>query len=404
MASFDASGAQKDYSRDISRLFQHLEKILSQGQKRVTIYVAIASAAHMARKNPITSLWSIEPQYEQQFPIFISSLKEYCPIDPVHIFLIDPALEDPPFVVCDVNREVNKCWIKCEMFGTTMYVDEITNVHVYPMKFPVTYPGDKFNAENSADITYFLHTLNMTAIKNDWLVIIQDYSGRNISVVGDYFESELQGHHDHIIYGIAAGSDGGCYIDLTSPACNFVYQVMENYIKVVTIKCYANNFLEFVEMMNSLGSPQDKNREYEILRAQAMIYLEDKRALINNEIMSLLRQTKALSVGSMEESSMCIDDYTSKKIKSKWKIDVKEMIRYKKYDDLFHAILGILELELENFVSVIHKKELYRTTKMIISEIIGEMLSKGDPYKWYDVISRVIRECFDHMSSEIKKM
>jgi hypothetical protein len=126
------------------------------------------------------------------------------------------------------------------------------------------------------------------------------------------------------------------------------------------------------------------------------MYLEDKRAFINNDIMSLLRQTRALSIGHMKEPSIYINDYMSTKMKSKWNINIKEMIDHKKYDDLFRIMLGILGTELENFVSPIHKDSKH-ITKMIISE----MLSIQDQYKWYDVISKVIRECFAYMSSEI---
>ncbi len=385
MASALSQVENVDSNHAVSCMFQHLENIISQGQKRVTIYVAIASAAHMAKQDPVTSLWSIEQRFEQQFPIFISSLKEICPDDPVHIFLIDPALEDPPFVVCDNKKKLSDCWTKLNVFGETVYVDETTNVHVYPMKFPVTYPGDMFDSKDSVNITEFLHTLNLTAIEQDWFVVVQDYSGRNISVVGDYFENDIKDHHSHIVYGIAAGADGGCYIDLTDPACNFVYQVTDTSIKVITIKCYSDRFHDFIETMNSFKSTQNENTTYKILRSQAKIYLEDKRTLINNEIMALLRQSKALMIGLKSPSSV----HTSKKIENKYKIHIEKMILEKRYDDLFQAMQTILSSELKNFISPIYGKE----SRNVTENIMKEMLSIKDPYKWYDVVSRVISHC-----------
>src|SRR3990167_2343182 len=116
---------------------QHLYKILniieSNNCSFLTVYVAIGSAANCTIQDPITGNWGLDPKLEQQFPPFLKKLKEHFIASPVHIILIDPILENPPFVVCNNKKQIGQNWEKIQYDESFYYFrDEITNVNVYP--------------------------------------------------------------------------------------------------------------------------------------------------------------------------------------------------------------------------------------------------------------------------------
>jgi hypothetical protein len=385
----------------ISHLFEYLQKIHDSGQKTTTVYVAIGSAAHMkknqVRVNDVTGIaedcWSIEPKFEQQFPVFLSSLKSVCPSAPVHIILIDPCIESPPFVTCNQSGEVAECWRPMDFYGDTIYEDDVTNVTVYPIKCSVTYPNDIFahpeNKVQSVDITAFFENLNAMAIDNDWFVVVQDYSGRNICVVGEHFSSQLAKHHDHIIYGIAAGMDGGCYIDLTSPACNFVYQISDDRITVVNPKCFEENFCEFFDAITFLSGSdsKSKDRDLVIMKEQAKIFIDEKINTIRNEIMPILRQ----SAMSLRRDDVTFYVTKSRIAESKYGLNFQKMIKEKKFEEMVAITKDVLRRELVEIVFLFHREH----AEKIVDDVLMQMFSQDDPYKWHDHVSRLLNKTMD---------
>ena len=80
-------------------LLESLSQISKKNERRVILYVAIGSAAHMAKYDEVTGISTIEPIYDQQYPVFLKNLKTLCLTDPLYIYLFDPMLENIPFIV-----------------------------------------------------------------------------------------------------------------------------------------------------------------------------------------------------------------------------------------------------------------------------------------------------------------
>lgn len=362
----------------LSSMIQQLENIAIEQKNHTVIYVAIGSAANMAKEDPITHKWSIEPKYEQQFPPFMQSLKAECLSSSVHIFLIDPMIENPPFIVCDSDKKIGEDWVETNMNNILCYVNEITNVCVYSIKCAVSYPCDSYQ-QQYIDITGCFEILNELAIINNWLVVVQDYCGKNVASLNNYFQKQITSHCDHIVYGIAGGLDEGCYIDITNPACDFVYIINEKYVRVINpIEC-ANDPKKFSDRMKSVKN--DKYRE--IMTCQLKVMISEKKNLIMNELFPVMRQLK---MKKHEDFNGVYFSQISKKIEIKYSINIDRMIKDNQSDLLFDNLWSILHNELVSIGTHLYEESV----ESIVNDIMEQIHNQKDIYKWYDIVKNYI--------------
>lgn len=116
-----------------------------------TIFVSVGSASHMKKYNDILRKWELDDCNNHQFPPFLQTLKNKHN-SPIHIFLMDPLLEDIPFITsCQANR--SKMWNDSKKLDDGWYIDDKypkvfhnvkNDVHVYCLKKYVTYPCDQY--------------------------------------------------------------------------------------------------------------------------------------------------------------------------------------------------------------------------------------------------------------------
>lgn len=315
------------------------------------MYVAIGSAAHMARQGG-DALWSIEPQYEQQFPRFLRTLKTECPCDPVHIILIDPMLEDPPFLVCNNKKELASNWSKV---AENIYYEDICNVTVYALRQNVEYEGGIRRIEGILDITECLRLLNTLAVTYRWFVVVQDYSGNDIAGVGLLFSQEVAGHLDHIIYGLNVQYDGGCYLDISQPNCDFVYAIDD-----LQIKAIVTHDMESIKALESAG-----DKRHIILRDQRYTYLRGKREIIIGILASLRAIYKDGAYTYMLHNI----------IRYRYK-DILQDIETMSSSSQFETVGHILRLELNTVFDT-----------QVVEDIMHKIHVTKDPYKWIDIVS-----------------
>lgn len=373
-----------------------LDHINSIEYSHATIYVAIGSAAHMSKVDEQGN-WFIEPQHEQQFPIFLSSLKKLCPHEPIHIILIDPMLENPPFVVCNGKKEIADGWRKIENETVCEFYNDATNVHVYPIRSYISYLGSCAD-ESASDVMQFFSKLNGIAISRNWLVMVHDYSGFSAGMLGDFFDSVLVGHCDHIIYGIdCRSSEGGCYIDLTKPSCDFVYDISRSGITVFN----PYNFASPVELMSklytikSIANVDDETKKnYAIASEQVKCFIATKRRFITTDVMTAVRQIKKIIEGHDIDHDMIM--YSSKNIGNKYSIDIKKFLDEKKYDDLLVLIINILKHELIHHIYPLYLEK----TIDIVDETLKNMIECNNCYKWSSFIVRLLDD-YDEKSGLI---
>lgn len=374
----------------LAHLIQYINDVEAEQKKYVTFYIGIGTASVSKTRNIITNKWSIEPRYEHQYPMFLSTLKKMRPFDPLHIILIDPGMEDLPFVVCDEKCEMLDCWEVKEKYDNKIYFNADSNITVYPVKCSVLYPYDNFrDGNNMINIGDFMSEINDTAILNNWLVIFQDYSGKNVSYIGEYYSDKIEGHHDHLVYGIAAGLDGGCYIDLTHPACDFVYKIDETKksIKVIVPRSFDKDLSEFMQIMN--GYPVD-SESYKILNAQGSIYAREKKKIIIEQLITIIRQITLMIAGGDPTPYIT----SSPKIEYNYKIKLCDLYNSNNYKNTVTILKKILVSELKKIAIASYGDD----TVNVINDIIVAMGEQKNMYEWTNVMVKFVNHCIECMN------
>ena len=140
----------------------------------------------------------------QQYPPFLQDVRKLLPETKMYLVLVDPYQEDPPYVVRDFQ-------LKCRAKNRYESLDK--KVQVYVWRQSVRTVVDAPNAD-SVDITSALQTLNQFAIAHRFTTVYHDFTGRRNHVLAEHFDEALGAHLDHVIYGLSAREDHGCYFNL----------------------------------------------------------------------------------------------------------------------------------------------------------------------------------------------
>lgn len=377
-----------------------LNDISELGDNNVTIYVSIGCAALSAHQNDISKIWTIDENLNQQYPQFLKSLKEELPFSPVHIILIDPELENPPFAVWDMSTDRTKPsddWIdnseKYKQLNIQYYYNDLTNIHVYALRDFVQYEPFYSDQYCGTNIDTFFQQLNCDSIQNNWFTVINDFSGKIMPALASYYDELLGNHINHIVYGLGARKDGGCYLPLAEPVCNFVYIIDSNCIKVFNPHSKANeldnNLISLLRLKCSTNYETDERskKQYEIIKAQMNEYVKEKRRFISIVLMSPIRQ-----FGMLIKDPSIVDlrgiNMRNIYLLSKCKVDLQKLFDSKKYIELLDIFIDLLKTELIEHVNIVYKEN----TQAIIDSVINEMLSCDNPYKWYDYVKKLLVE------------
>jgi hypothetical protein len=337
------------------------------------VYVAIGSAAHMARQ--VGESWIIEPQFEQQYPRFLRNLKAELPCNPVHVILIDPYMEDPPFIACNEMKMLSFNWNR---IAENIYVEDVCNITVYVIRKYAEYVGGaKRHNEGTIDITGSLRLLNEMSIQHGWFVVVQDYSGNNI--VDAWMElvledSRLQMHGDHIIYGLNSQCDGGCYLDISQPNCDFYYIIDQTGIKAVILS--DSNISWFQGLMRGCDETRGA-----ILRSQLHSYLQEKRELCFS-VITCLRYL-------YNDSTTTLPTRLAQKYNAMLK-DVTGCLQ------LYATLTHILRLELHYYMVGAAGDDAGdgagAAAAAAVDDIMHKISSTIDPYKWADILSKALKK------------
>ena len=136
-----------------------------------------------------------------QYPSFIRNMKNEIPNLHLYIILIDPIQENPPYMILDRNLH--------EEFYQTDNEDKFKSIDnritTYVLRKTVT-----MNVYNSRDgndilnITSDLEYLNRMCIENVYSLLYNDFSGRQVKYLAEYFDTQLSMSLDRINYGYNA--------------------------------------------------------------------------------------------------------------------------------------------------------------------------------------------------------
>jgi hypothetical protein len=368
----------------ISVLCDILYKLQDKSIPNTTIYVAIGSAAHSVQQDTITKKWSIDPKNEQEFPTFLRSLKTDHLYDPLHIFLIDESLENPPFVVCNDDKQLGRDWVKTNNEYVTSYYNPYTNITVYSFHYNISHPIDKYNYSTYIDSTKFFVELNRLAIEKQWLVVVNDFCGRMMHKFAEYYDKSLIGHKNHIIYGLGMRMDGGCNFDLTMPICDFVFNNNAKSITVFNPFNYEDDYDNLFDTIQ-VFSHFINSHQYSIIKQQTQMFIKIKKSFLVDCLTSLLRKVYLLKI-NVDVFWSPVDQHEY--LKQVYNINVNIMINNKMYDELICILFKILSEHLIKFVSPLAKDK----SKEIVNNVINEIKNTKDPYKWTIIVKKLLDE------------
>jgi len=185
----------------------------------IFVYVGIGTAAGtytMDGNQKVVALDNYH-QYPKVLHDMESVLQSYAK---KYILLIDPCLEDPPHITQD---EKNGFLFKKQ--ADNVFVDFGNLIHLHVMRVSCTHDAYNMNGQNlAADVLNL--TQNLSALievcKSNYVnMIYHDFSGRPLLPIYDYHATQIGEHSNHIIIGLGAQGDFGCYFDLQSPIATF---------------------------------------------------------------------------------------------------------------------------------------------------------------------------------------
>jgi hypothetical protein len=341
----------------------------------------------MLKKDENTGTYYMESKYNQQFPQFLSNLKSKNMWSNLYIFLMDPVLEHPPWIVTSSIDGYEE-----DKHDDNQYHEYNTNIHVYEFPYAVTYPSDRYSNTNSVNITNFLDTLNKYAIQYKWLVIAHDFSGRNINKLTKFYNNILENDLNHIVYGLAAGEDYGCYIELDDPKCDFVFEKNHDgitvfnpysYEKCMTqLKAIPILYKNYYKENPVFISEQEAIKNINIIQSQIDIFFQSRNQHIMS-IMTCYRQIAGLKNGM--NIDLRLWNYTY--IRDKYCIDINKLIDNKNYNVLLEHMLTILKEELIIFFNPLYNDN----THNLVNSIIKYIITENNIYKWEQYVKNAIQ-------------
>lgn len=388
-----------------------LSNISNRNEPNTSIYVSVGSAALSAHRDNISNVWTINDQLNQQYPKFLKSLKNLLPFSPVHILLIDPGLENPPFIVWDNTTDNTKPGVKWQetniykQFNIDHFENMSENINVYVVRKYVCYaPYERDELTEMLNISLFLTQLDLESIEHNWFTVFNDFSGvvmPQIALVHDETLKGTENHLNHVIYGIGARKDGGCHFDLTAPECDFVYDITPRGIKVFNpfcSTCHDGDLLPSLQFLAEMDDASDKHkRDYQIAIAQIGEYIKYKRRIILYDVMTLVRQFGKLIKDStqVDKKGIYINNLY---IKATYGINLKELYEKEQYFEIFYKCVYILKEELKEHIFVAYGKD----TNEIVEKTVLDMIVNLDPYAWYNCVLQLLKEFDKKTGREIK--
>jgi hypothetical protein len=300
------------------------------------VFISIGSAALM-KQNGV-----LESKYNHQYPPCIQKLESLN--RPIFIILIDPVLEDPPYILSihETDHDIK-------------HNSKYNNLHVHPIRSNVTYMGAPYYQQNNKyedDITECFVMLNELSQQNKWLSVVHDFSGRDINILTHLFNIRS----NNIIYGIDMGENDGCYINLDSR----IYDITFNNI---VFNPY-NTTLEELEVFVQTD---------DIIKTKMNMYLKSFFDFFSKYVLTVFRQ---LHVICFCNKQIALNPLEYIYLQTKYKIPIDSLIQEHKYTELYNEIKMCFDVEFN----------LYFAKFNIDIKNIKHIISNCDPYNWHDKI------------------
>jgi hypothetical protein len=183
----------------------------------IIVYIGVGTAA--GTYTMIDNHKIVEPTNYHQYPKVLHDMENVLRKNAKkYILLIDPCMEDIPHITQDMANGFN--FFKQ---SDNVYVDYENQIFLHVLRENVTHDAysDMQYGNNGYNITSSLSEL-IEICKSEYCnMIYHDFSGRQLLPIYNHHEDQIGEHSNHIVFGLGAQGDFGCYFDMTSPIATF---------------------------------------------------------------------------------------------------------------------------------------------------------------------------------------
>jgi hypothetical protein len=346
----------------------------------VFIYTGVGTAASL---NPEHIL---EPQNYHQFPPFLQNLKNN--IENLHIFiiLIDPYQEEPPYMIKDKGVRVlheNAGNLSASSGCNAMASSGCNAMAAMAAYRKSVYTDASITLEHGENIMAQLRRLNNYAIQNNITTLYHDFTGRDNKLLAELFDQELVEDLDHIVYGMSARENHGCYFDLTELTSFFPYRMTNDVNKRPLIRLfniYKYITLDYISEKLDLQYALYPTSMHPMIDAQKEQVVNRVQNDFKNINFSILRVVKRLFTGD-EKYEEITNTYWLECLPPTIKNKSFDLFHKKDYAQLFSFLLNYFAKSVDLVLKI---KNIDLTGREILDIVTDDVKI----YNWYNNLSQ----------------
>jgi hypothetical protein len=340
---------------DLSVIISQIkQEIATNEQNTHFIYLGVGTAAGLREPDGTLLLKNYH-----QYPPFLQDLKNSLADLHLHIILIDPRQEDPPYMLENNNNNMQDKSLTVYTLRTDVYTE----------------PYKEYNHNNGQDITPLLRDLNNYVMLNNIAFLYHDFTGKNNKLLAEYFDEELGEHLDHVIYGLGLCEDNGCYLDLTDPCSYYPYYINPSgHLNFYNLYYYSVN--EKIGLIQTDIRNKYNNSSREIIAK----HHEKLQAILKKEMLNHTLQTLRCVFRLITDENYLPSALEFKGFPLNKQTICLALYQEKNYGELYTYLLTLFGKKLDIFANL-------RGLDMTGREILEFITLDDDPFKWYNNIS-----------------
>jgi hypothetical protein len=331
----------------------------------VFIYTCVGSANYDKNK-------CIDYENYHQYPPFLQNMKNMIKDLHLVLILIDTYQEDPPYVTIDCNMENN---------NNVCYETNDRTMRVFVIKKSIHYNVTKNSLPTSYNITDDLTKLNNYCIENDISMLHTNFTGHDIDVLAEYFDTELKNNLDQIIYGFGSRENHGCLYNLLENSAYFPIRIEEGKKRPI-IKMF--NYYNFI-----VNNNYDKiNKELSLYHQNMHKYAVLHKEIIIEKIINKFKNVYFMYLRNLynkihnNSENEGIDYIFLPQIYSSL---FNDLDKEKQYGLLYELLSNYLSNELDIIANL-------KNSKITGEELLLNITNDNNVYNWSNSISKIIND------------
>lgn len=373
---------------------EHIESSIQNNSNPIVLYIGVGTYMCRFQKDADGNDF-IPLEDSQQFPPTLQSLYQLHPDVEFYIILIDPYLENPPYITKDPNVKnimSNPIFTK-SMFNPEVELYSNPRLKVFVIRDNVGIKEIGYHSyDGISDIKDNLTYFNDLAIRENILYIYHDFSGANLRPLFTYFNNEIKNNLEHIIYGFGNGYIDDCIVNLLDPKTH-IATYRQSKTKRDLLHCYNIDYI----IQNNI----DIDLYIENFNIQCIHIITDLNKLmrdkiyyeINNEIFYILRQIKDYQSQIIEgifnfSDNMLFHNY-NRYIKTDIICNINELIKITD-NNIFDKVKSIFAENYNKKLKFLTKNTVYEHYD---SKTIFDILtSNHNKYLWSNELQNILNK------------